>query len=1752
MSVPDAAIGYLLNNLDQVVRYNYHLIADVKDNIESLSSELKLLQGLMKDFIKYNNDSDYLKELVNSIRSIVEEAEDAVDTYVVKAALQKSKSKVNQTLHSIDYAKQLRSVGKQIEQIIDKVKKIVEGKAQGAIQILQQQTGDKIHQPAKPKEEEHVVGFDGAIEHVSKLLTKGSEKLEVISIVGMLGLGKTTLAKKVFNHQDVDYEYMIRVFVYVSRQYERREVFLKILGSISKINDELSRMSEDDLETHLRKNLEGKQYLIVLDDVWEQKDWDRLRDAFPINNKRCRVLITTRHEKVADHAKNSDTPFYKLDFLPLDKSRELLRWKVFRDNTFRDEFDKYEEQIAKKCDGLPLAIVVIAGFIVNHPTRIEWWKKVAESVNDYIARDQGQTAKVIDLMYTHLPNHLKRCFLYLGVFPEDFEIPVWKLVRLWIAEGFIPQDGSVSLEDMAEEYLDELIYRNLVIVAQRRSDDKIKTCLIHDTLHDFCKKEADKENLFQEIKKTNISSLLVNPILDQRRRLCLNNVDVLTFLSSARSGKYIRSFLNFSREETNVDVTQVSKIAKTFNLLRVLEIQSLKFTRMPIDLSNLVLLKYIAISSNLSTIPDKLTDLWNMQTLIVNTDSSSLVIKANIWKLPQFRHLHTNTSTILPSPNSTNPKKKDEVFIVQNVQTLSTISPESCTKVILSRASNIKKLGIRGNLTKLFEFKDESSLFDNLQDLGSLENLKLKNDFTSSKSKIASLPPAQNFPLQLRLLTLLGTQLDWTELNTLGKLPNLEILKLKEHAFKGKKWQSQRGGFLLLRHLHIGHTDMEEWEAEPDHFPRLKSVKLENCAKLKNVPDGLADISSLQSIVLHCTTVIRLILSFIVHCEKSRIKHSSSNPIDGNKQGISQLIVPVSTNRFKMERINRSSAYEISTHAFGVVNESSDNNNSNKRLAIMKDLIETISFLLDNIVQLLKYNYGLVADVRDNILTLRKELESLQALMRDFAKYNNDSDFLKHLVKEIRSIVEDAEDAVDDYVVQVAIQKSRTRVSKVFHTIDYAKKLRNVGKRIQQISDEVNKHVQKAQGAYHILKYQAQTLHRSPKSREEPKVEEEHVVGFDGAIEEVSQLLIGGSEQLEVISIVGMLGLGKTTLAKKVFNHQNVDYEYMIRVFVYVSKQYERKDVFLKILSSFEKVDDDVSRMSADQLEKHLCKNLKGKQYLIILDDVWEKDDWSRLKDAFPNNNKRCRVLITTRYERVAEHAKNSDTPFYRLDFLPLDKSRELLRWKVFRDDIVRDEFDKYEEQIARKCDGLPLAIVVIAGFIVNHPYRIDWWQKVAESVNDYIARDQEQTTKRGSDEKIKTCIVHDTLHEFCKKEAAKENLFQEIKKDNLSSFSGNSILDQHRRLCINNVNFSDFISSTPSGKRVRSFLTFSREDTNVDVNQVASIAKNFNLLRVLEIQSLKFPRVPFDLSNLVLLKYIAISSKVSVIPEKISCLWNMQTLIVNTDSSRLEIKANIWRLPRFRHLHTNTSTMLPSPDCKNAKQKEEVSVVQNVQTLSTIAPESCTKEILTRTSKIKKLGIRGRLTKLFGLKEELGLFGNLQDLECLESLKLVNDFNSSKIDHLPPAHSFPQQLRMLTLVRTQLDWSELFELGKLPNLEILKLKDYAFRGTKWLSEKGGFLLLKHLHIGNTDLEEWEASADHFPRLKRLELESCTKLKSIPDGLADVSDLQLVDLHCTTPELASSAVRLQQRKVMNGGNFKLSVYPPEHLKKPEI
>ncbi|KAL7163388.1 hypothetical protein ACSBR2_039481 [Camellia fascicularis] len=219
-------------------------------------------------------------------------------------------------------------------------------------------------------------------------------------------------------------------------------------------------MSNEKLGEKLYKQLKGKRYFIVIDDLWDIGAWVDLKIYFPNDNNGSRVMFTSRLKELAMHASPDCHP-HCLHFLTKEESWKLFQWKLFQNESCPPKLTEIGKQIMKKCIGLPLAIVVIAGLLAKNKKTQESWKQVAHSVSSYIVSDPNQYLDTLALSYNHLPCHLKPCFLYLGSFPEDQEISVQNLIWLWVAEGFIQRIGQRSLEEVAKDYLMDLIQRSL-------------------------------------------------------------------------------------------------------------------------------------------------------------------------------------------------------------------------------------------------------------------------------------------------------------------------------------------------------------------------------------------------------------------------------------------------------------------------------------------------------------------------------------------------------------------------------------------------------------------------------------------------------------------------------------------------------------------------------------------------------------------------------------------------------------------------------------------------------------------------------------------------------------------------------------------------------------------------------------------------------------------------------------------------------------------------------------------------------------------------------------------------------------------------------------------------------------------------------------------------------------------------------------------------------------------------------------------
>ncbi|KAM3304222.1 hypothetical protein P3S67_015254 [Capsicum chacoense] len=699
-----------------------------------------------------------------------------------------------------------------------------------------------------------VWGLDDDVELIVERLRGQQSDLDIVTVSGMGGIGKTTLARRTHDHLSIRSHFDLRIWVTISQQYRRRNVFLDVLHCISKqanvfIGEDYDEKDDNELADLVRKNLMGRRYLVVVDDIWSTDVWDRIRRIFPECNNRSRILLTTRDTKVAMYA-DSNSPHH-MTLLDLDNS-----WKFICDRVFGPEHDHPPEleeigkEIAEKCQGLPLTISVIAGYLSKTARTLESWKYVTETLSEIIASHPDKCLGVLGLSYNHLPNHLKPCFLSMSSFPEDFQVETCQLIQLWIAEDFISvSESGKSLEEVAKDYLEDLISRNLIGVRKRRFNGEIKACGMHDILREFCLAEVEMTN-FMHVKST-------NPTLPtQKHNVCRFNFQTQTFLvgdcckqlpPTARS-IYLFCDSLFSNRGSSVKLEVFSR----FNFLRVLAIfhEDVEPPSFPLSITKLFHLTYLAIRCS-GKLPASMSTLRNLQTLVIPVDGyNNISLPGKIWMMKKLRHIHVGGAYYFPSPRRERIRNKHLPIGLPNLVELSAPYYSNCTNEVFSAIPNLKKLNIHVSCIRMVDLLDNRLI--NMSSLRKLEALKC---FSNGKFSNFYWQPLSTkrfvFPTSLKRLTFSGCKFPWEDISTLALLPNLEELKLKDDAAWGEvRRLSNDDKFESLKLLLFCDIYLKYWEVCSDSFPNLESLVLKKC-ECQEIPTDFGEICTLESIELH-------------------------------------------------------------------------------------------------------------------------------------------------------------------------------------------------------------------------------------------------------------------------------------------------------------------------------------------------------------------------------------------------------------------------------------------------------------------------------------------------------------------------------------------------------------------------------------------------------------------------------------------------------------------------------------------------------------------------------------------------------------------------------------------------------------------------------------------------------------------------------------------------------------------------------------
>ncbi|KAL6326862.1 hypothetical protein AAG906_012137 [Vitis piasezkii] len=641
----------------------------------------------------------------------------------------------------------------------------------------------------------------------------------VVSIVAMGGMGKTTLARLVYDDAETTKHFNVKAWASVSDQFDAMRITKTILNSV--------------------RGIEGEKFLLVLDDIWNEdyNDWNCLRSPFWSGAPRSKIVITTRSKNVASMM-GGDKNFYELKHLSDDDC-----WSVFQKHAFENRnINEHSnlaligKEIVKKCGGLPLAATALGGLLRNEQREDKWNAILSSKIWDLRCR----ILPALRLSYNHLPSPLKRCFSYCAIFPKDYEFDKRELIRLWMAESLIQRlecDGQqIEIENLGDDCFQELLSRSFF---QPSSSNKSQF-VMHDLVNDLAKSVAGemcfslKFEAFYEMKYLHTfialpidASWRLMPKLQRLRVLSLSGYQISEIPSSVGDLKHLR-YLNLSK-------TEVKRLPDSLGNLHNLETLILsncrKLIRLPLSIENLNNLRHLDVTNtNLEEMPPQICKLTGLQVLsnfIVGKDNG-----LNIKELRNMAHLQGGLCI----------SKLENVANVQDARDAS-----------LNKKQKLEELTIKWS-AGLDDSHNASNQIDVLN--------SLRPHFNLNKLKL-SVMVVQNFPwiggvsfCKMVDVNLVNCR-NCTSLPCLGRLPRLKHVTIEgfnEVKIVGREFYGEtclpNKPFPSLESLSF--SDMSQWEdwespslSEP--YPCLLHLEITNCPKLiKKLPTYLPSLVHLS------------------------------------------------------------------------------------------------------------------------------------------------------------------------------------------------------------------------------------------------------------------------------------------------------------------------------------------------------------------------------------------------------------------------------------------------------------------------------------------------------------------------------------------------------------------------------------------------------------------------------------------------------------------------------------------------------------------------------------------------------------------------------------------------------------------------------------------------------------------------------------------------------------------------------------------
>ncbi|PPD76233.1 hypothetical protein GOBAR_DD26849 [Gossypium barbadense] len=694
-------------------------------------------------------------------------------------------------------------------------------------------------------------------------------------------------------------------------------------------------------------------------------------------------------------------------------------------------------------------------------------------------------------------------------------------------------------------------------------------------------------------------------------------------------------------------------------------------------------------------------------------------------------------------------------------------------------------------------------------------------------------------------------------------------------------------------------------------------------------------------------------------------------------------------------------------------------------------------------------------------------------------------------VAEIRELAYDAEDVVEEFALKIGSKNKGGPASCIKRSACCLKEgwaLHKTRSKIEKIKERINDLVRKLQ-AYGVKdrgEESSSSTERRESRRPYPHIMDDNIVGLADDTEGLVKVLTEESG-CKVVTIWGMGGLGKTSLAKKIYHHRQVIDYFDHLAFVYVSQPCQKRNVWEDILSGFKTLDKVDRKIRDEALAEKLYNILGVKKCLVILDDIWTTEAWDSLKPAFPvatGRHSNSKILLTSRNRGIVSDA----------DIRELKCLNDQQSWELFQK-IVFPQTGKYRYR-------LPLAIVVLGGILATKNNSLNEWRKISDNVKSYLKRGKNQ----GPEDVL--ALSYDDLPPYLR--PLEKSLPLEVL----------NYVEEHEDYDCNPLYWILFISGISTmALKIRGIWRY--------------MFDNFKLLRALNYErtggdpSVGF-KLPSNIGNLVHLRFLSLRNlnfHWSKLPSSLGNLRCLQTLDLRVENVKIHVPNVIWRMEQLRHLY------LPLR-CKS-RTKLKLGTLSKLLTLVNFNTKNCYLKDLINMTNLRELGINLPFNIENFNKKELGENPPIIGSKYLHSLFIVSIGESgseidprhlahllsnctsicnlsiaARISELPEYHYFSSHLAYIRLSWFKFRKDPMPTLEKLPNLRILEFES-SFKGKEMFCSVQGFPKLESLILGGLEnLEEWKMDEGAMPFLQRLEITYCRRLKMLPEGLRFITTLK--------------------------------------------